>query len=145
MTLIEVVIAIVIMGIVGATLIGLLARMSSQSAANLLSIQRTSLAGAYLDEILARSFDCASPAAGRANFDCVSDYDGIDDGIDEAPTDRYGNTVANLGGFRVQVSAGPNAAGLGAIPAAETLLVRVRVTDPFGEQTVLGGFKTRHP
>lgn len=141
MTLIEVVIAIVIMGIVGATLIGLLARMSSQSAANLLSIQRTSLAGAYLDEILARSFDCASPAAGRANFDCVSDYDGID----EAPTDRYGNTVANLGGFRVQVSAGPNAAGLGAIPAAETLLVRVRVTDPFGEQTVLGGFKTRHP
>lgn len=141
MTLIEVVVAIVIIAGVGGTVLALLAGMSRQSAATLLDAQRASIAGAYLEEIVAQPFTCSGPAAGRAGFNCVGNYHGMD----EAPTDRFGNVVTALAGYRVQVSAQPSVFGLGSIPAGDVLLVTVTVTDPFGGRSVLSGFRTRHP
>jgi prepilin-type N-terminal cleavage/methylation domain-containing protein len=139
MTLIEVVIATVIIAIAGSTIVGLLASMARHSADAMSQAQSTSIARAYLNEILARSFQCSGTPALRRDFDCVGRYHGLD----EPPTDRFGTAIPNLSGYRVQVTVSPVA--LGPISAADARLIVVTVTDAFGGRTVLSGIKTDHP
>jgi type II secretory pathway pseudopilin PulG len=138
-TLIEVVIATVIIAAVGGTIVGVLSTMARNSAASMTQAQSTSIANAYLQEILSRSFTCTGAPILRRDFNCVAHYNGID----EAPTDRFGNPVPNLGNYRVRVSVVQSA--IGPIPAADVRRVTVTVNDPFGGATVLGGIKTNHP
>lgn len=142
-TLIELVVAIVIITAAAGTIVGLLAFMSRSSADAMVQAQTASIANAYLNEILARSFADPDgiPDAGRANADDVDDYPGCLP--DTLVRDRYGNAVANLGDYRVAVVI--TQPGLGAVPAAQTRLVQVTVTSPLGDFTRLGVFKTQHP
>lgn len=93
-TLIEMVITIVILGIALSALISSLSSGISQSATPLWESRSLELTQAYLDEILAMKFDGAQPIGGgvvsgvcaistdgqsRANFDDVDDYDGLND------------------------------------------------------------------
>jgi hypothetical protein len=59
------------------------------------------------------------------------------------PADRFGNSIAALANYRISVSV--QAASLGAISALNCRRITVTVTDPFGDQVVLTGFKTAHP
>lgn len=93
-TLIEMVITIVILGIALSALISSLSSGISQSATPLWESRSLELTQAYLDEILAMKFDGAQPLGGgvvsgvcaistdgqsRANYDDVDDYDGLND------------------------------------------------------------------
>lgn len=93
-TLIEMVIAIVILGIALSALISSLSSGISQSATPLWESRSLELTQAYLDEILAMKFDGTQPLGGgvvsgvcaissdgqsRANYDDVDDYDGLND------------------------------------------------------------------
>ncbi len=86
MTLVELVISIVIIGIAAAALYSAMAAITGRSADPLLRQQSLAIAEAYLEEILLQPFldpatgsQCPSPPASRAAFDNVCDYAGLAD------------------------------------------------------------------
>jgi type II secretory pathway pseudopilin PulG len=125
-TLIELVVAITIIAMASATIVGLLAFMSRNSAEGMSAAQRASFANAYLTRTLGENFDDVDSHVTAAGSP-------ISDGLNIELPDLEGWEV------RVEVS--------------DTLLngdatakhIRVTVTDPFGEWTVLSGIKTQHP
>ena len=137
-TLVELVIAIVVVAIAVASVLGLLSEISVRTAAAMTATQAESIASAYLDEALSKAFtdpDLA-PEVGRQNLDDVGDYNFVDNGA----RDAAGNLVPGLNQYTVQISAG--LAALGAIPDA--IQVDVRVTAPNGTISLLTGFRTNY-
>jgi MSHA pilin protein MshD len=115
--------------------------MSKRSAEEMTRTQSVALAESYLNEILSQSFnDPGGPAEmGRSDFDDVTDYV-MNNAV---PADRFGTPIAALANYRVSVSVTPTS--LGTITALNCRLIKVTVTDPFGDVVVLSGFKTAHP
>jgi MSHA pilin protein MshD len=139
MTLIEVVVAIVIIGLAGAALVGTLSYLSGTGNTSMLQAQAQSIANAYLTEILGKAF--VDPNVGgetlRAQFDDINDYNGLDT---PAASDELGNAAGN---FRVRVSV--VAGALGAVPAADVRRIDVTVDYGNGSQVIASGYRTRHP
>ncbi len=134
-TLIELVIAIVVIAIAVTSVLGLLSSIAVRSAGAMGATQAASIAGAYLDEALSKSFqDTNGPEVGRQNFDDVMDYNFTDAGV----RDATGALVPGLDQYTVQVTA--NSVALGAVPNA--VRIDVRVTAPNGNVTRLSGFRT---
>jgi MSHA pilin protein MshD len=149
-TLIELIVAIVIIAGAAGTIVGLLAAMSGNSANAMSQVQSASIANAYLDEILARSFaDPGGPVeAGRADADDVGDYRNASVLPDTLVRDRQGVALAEFANYRVAVAVTQpswTVAGWPAIPGANVWQVTVRVTSPTGEVTQLVGLKSKHP
>lgn len=128
MTLIELIIAIVVIGICVASVLALLSAISVRSASVLARTQATSVATSYLEFILAQSF---------AN---IGSYDGIDR---LGPLDATGTPVAGLQRYRVQVSAQGATLGAGADSTA-AMRVDVIVTDPTGAAISITGYRTNY-
>ncbi len=128
MTLIELVIAIAVISMAAATIIGLLGFISRSSAAGMTRAQSTTVANAYLQDILRRSFD---------------DVDDFDGRIDHGVVDALGNTIAGLENYTVAIDV--SSAGIANLSSNDAHLVTVTVTDPLGESVVLSGFRARHP
>lgn len=139
MTLVELVIAIVIIGIAGAALFSAMASITGRSADPMLRQQSLMLAEAYLEEILAQAYvdPGATATCGRACFDDVADYDGLND---KPPRDALDNVVTQLLEYRVQVRVTNDtlADGAATVPAR---YAEVRVTDPAGQELILGGYR----
>ncbi|WP_256659182.1 prepilin-type N-terminal cleavage/methylation domain-containing protein [Pseudomonas sp. A-1] len=144
MTLVELVIAIVIVGIAAAALYSAMASIGGRSADPMLRQQSLAVAEAYLEEILARDFldpashaQCPAPPVARADFDNVCDYAGLDDagahGADGAP-------IAGLQGYRVRVAVAPQV--FNGLSTAAALQVVVTVEAPDGQQLTLSGWRT---
>jgi MSHA pilin protein MshD len=145
MTLVELVISIVIIGIAAAALFSAMAAITGRSADPLLRQQSLAIAEAYLEEILLQPFldsggaVCPAPPASRASYDNVCDYDGLSD---NGARDARGQAIAALASYRVQVAVTAQAwAGLA---AGDVLRVQVTVTDPAGQPLALDGFRTRY-
>ena len=145
MTLVELVITIVIIGIAAAALFSAMAAITGRSADPMLRQQSLAIAESYLEEILLQPFldpsnaVCPAPPASRASYDNVCDYNGVND---NGARDARGQAIAALAGYRVQVSVAPQAwAGLAATNA---LYVQVTVTDPAGQTLQLGSYRTRY-
>ena len=145
MTLVELVITIVIVGIAAAALYSAMAAIGGRSADPMLRQQSLAIAEAYLEEILLQPFldpsnaVCPAPPASRANFDNVCDYNGLND---SGARDARGQAIAALVNYRVQVAVTPQAwAGLA---ASDALLVQVSVTDPAGQVLRLDGYRARY-
>lgn len=145
MTLVELVISIVIIGIAAAALYSAMAAITGRSADPLLRQQSLSIAEAYLEEILLQPFldssgaVCPAPPASRASYDNVCDYDGLND---NGARDARGQAISALASYRVQVEVTAQAwAGLA---ASDVLRVQVTVTDPAGQPLSLDGFRTRY-
>lgn len=145
MTLVELVITIVIVGIAAAALYSAMAAIGGRSADPMLRQQSLAIAEAYLEEILLQPFldpsnaVCPAPPASRANFDNVCDYNGLND---NGARDARGQAIAALANYRVQVTVTPQAwAGLA---ASDALLVQVSVTDPAGQVLRLDGYRARY-
>lgn len=138
MTLVELVITIVIIGIAAAALFSAMASITARSADPMLRQQSLMLAEAYLEEILAQAY--ADPGAtstcGRACFDDVTDYHGLND---KPPRDALDNVLTQLLGYRLQVSVSDKSLTDGATVPAR--YVEVRVTDPAGQELILGGYR----
>ena len=146
MTLVELVITIVIIGIAAAALFSAMAAITGRSADPLLRQQSLSIAEAYLEEILLQAYldpgtgtVCPPAPASRIQFDNVCDYAGLDD---VGARNARGNAIAALGGYRVQVNVTPQA--LGGLPASDVLHVQIDVLDPGGQSLRLDGYRARY-
>ncbi|MDT8439254.1 MAG: type II secretion system protein [Wenzhouxiangellaceae bacterium] len=106
-TLIETIVALVLIGVAGAVLLRTFIGPLAASADPQIRAQARSIASAYMDEILLRRFGTGSDCVGtgRANWETIGCYANLD----QAPTDQLGNPIAGLGAYRVQTSV--NAAG----------------------------------
>ena len=118
------------------------------SADPVIQQQATTIAEAYLEEIMLRSFDDPQGGetgndegeAGRADYDDVKDYRSLASG---PAADQFGNPVAALSAYTVTVTV-TNAA-LGGLPVADSLRVDVNVSHPAIDDILLSGFRTRYP
>jgi MSHA pilin protein MshD len=137
-TLVELVIAIVVIAIAVTSVLGLLSAVSVRSAGAMTSTQAASIASAYLDEALSKAYQDPDlvPEAARANFDDVRDYNFVDNGA----RDANGNAIPGLEQYTVQISA--VLAPLGAVPDA--IRVDVQVTTANGTVSLLTGFRTSY-
>ena len=136
-TLVELVIAIVVIAIAITAVLGLLSSIAIRSAGAMSATEAASIAGAYLEEALSKAYqDTNGPEVGRQNFDDLLDYNFTDNGV----RDALGNPVAGLAQYTVTISSTP--AALGAVPNA--IRVDVRVTAPNGTVTRLSGFRTNY-
>jgi len=113
-TLIELVVAIVIITMIASTIIGLLAKMSKGSAETMSHSQAVNIASSYINRALGDSY------ANVMNYNGQTSYEG---------DYRVDTFVANvtLGG-----------------PPVQSRRVQVRVTDPWGTEVWLTGFKANH-
>ena len=136
-TLVELVIAITVIAIAVASVLGLLSSISMRSASAMHATQAATIASAYLDEALSKAYPHTIGPGARAAFDDVGDYNFTDVGA----RDASGNPVAGLGQYTVQVSTASPVA-LGAV--ANAIRVDVRVTAPDGATTLLSGFRTSY-
>ncbi|WP_313285186.1 prepilin-type N-terminal cleavage/methylation domain-containing protein [Stutzerimonas kunmingensis] len=137
MTLVELVITIVIIGIAAAALYSAMAAITGRSADPMLRQQSLAIAEAYLEEIELQAFAPQANAAcspARACFNDVRDYAGLS----EAPHDAFGIAIADLAGYNVAVSVnGPDAWS-----GVQALRIDVSVTDPSGATLQLSGYRT---
>lgn len=152
MTLVELVISIVIIGIAVAALYTAMASITGRSADPMLRQQALAIAEAYLEEISLQAFPASStcPAsangAGRGTFDDVCDYNGLSyPGAQPlAPRNAFANApIEGLEAYRVQVSV--TASALHDLGAADALRILVTVTDPAGQELALVGYRARYP
>lgn len=145
MTLVELVITIVIIGIAAAALFTAMSTITARSADPMLRQQSLYIAEAYMEEILAKAFfdpvtrdQCPSPPSERKDFDNVCDFDGWSDvggalGINSQP-------ISGLSGYDVSVTITP--AELNGIGLDRALLITVEVRDPADQRLTLSGWRT---
>lgn len=140
MTLVELVITIVVLGIAAAALFSAMAAITGRSADPMLRQQSLAIAEAYLEEISLQAFSDppGGDTCGRACFDDVGDYAGLI----EAPHDAQDNAIDELASYRVQVTV--SAQPLGSPSAVSALRIRVSVTDPADQQLLLDGYRTAY-
>jgi MSHA pilin protein MshD len=142
MTLIELVIAIVVVAIAVSAILGVLSRNVEHSADAMIMSQAVSIAEAYMEEVSLKAFadpDGIDGEALRADFDDADDYAGL---VDNGAYDQFGNAIAGLAGYTVSVAVGPSTA-LPGIGGADALRIDVRVAYAPYIDYVLSAYKTR--
>lgn len=146
-SLIELIMFIVIVSIAVAGVVQVMSRVTASSADPMLRKQAIAVAESVLEEIELKVF--TKPAGGfagpftlanRANFDTVTDYNGLTTGVAGITSASTGAAVANLGTYNFNVAVVP--AALGAIPAAASVLITVTVTDPRGQIVQISAYRT---
>lgn len=147
MTLVELILAIALAGLMVAGLMSSYSTVASRSADPMIRTQTVALAESFLEEALLKPFldpatasRCpSSPGGNRDNFDNVCDYNGYNASTITLPN---GSAVTSLSGYSVQISVGDIASGeLGGIESHCALKVTVSITNPLHETTVLNGYR----
>ena len=168
LTLIELLVFIVIVGIAANAMLAVFGSLTRNSASLLPDKQALAIASSMMNEILAQPFTfcdpndiraatatsatisptgCASllenmgpePGETRTTFDNVNDYNGL---VLNPVSNPGGVAVPGLPGYTVQVSV-VGAGAFPGVPAAETLRVTVSVTAPNGTVARLDGVRMR--
>lgn len=101
-TLVEFVIAIVVIAIAAAVLLRAFVTPIVGSTDPQRVVQARAIAGSYLDEILLREYgagpgDCTGPT--RSTYETIWCYDGLN----QSPTDQFGNAIGALSDYTVSV------------------------------------------
>ena len=147
MSLIELVVAIVVVSICLTGAFALVDATVRRSVDPMLERQSTSIAEAYLEEILQQAYfdpddgtPCPAPEAERSLFDNVCDYDGLSEA---GARDQTGAAVSGLDGYRVSVSV-DRASRLGDLAGDEFVLrIDVTVMDPLGRPVLFSAYRTK--
>ncbi len=139
-TLIEIVVAIVVLTIAVCGSMAALSAISVQSADAMVTEQATAVASAYLNEVLQKPFGAFDGKTTRSTLDVVDDYNGL---TNVGVRDQRGTLVSGLSQYTVTVSVGPGT--LGSVPAAEVREVDVKVVHSSGVTVVLSGYRTKYP
>ena len=152
-TLIELIVALVIVGIAVAGVVTVYVSTVRRSADPMIQQQVQFLAEAYLEEILLKKFSdpetglvCSGAVeAGRALFDNVCDYNGL---VNSPPQNQFGVALAGLTGYTVSVVVDAGGTvdlnGLNNAPAVRVLRVDVTVTSPNNVVSTLSGYRTNY-
>jgi MSHA pilin protein MshD len=126
-TLVELIVALVIMGVALAGMVAVYTATTRSSTDPVIVQQMQAIADNMMEEILMKPFAVTPGPGPRINFNDVRDYDKYDSGT-QGVTDVEGNVIAGLERYRVQVTV-VTSGGLPNVPAADALLVTVTVTD----------------
>ena len=146
MSLIELVVAIVVIAICLTGAFALVDTTTRRSVDPMLERQATSIAEAYLEEILQQAYldpddgaVCPAPEAQRSLFDNVCDYGGLDE---VGARDQTGALVPGLENYRVAIAI-DSKAKLGALTGSTVVLrIDVTVSDPLGRPVRLSAYRT---
>lgn len=139
-TLVELIMTIVIVGVAVAGILVVFTNTIVKSADPMIQHQAIAIAEAYMEEILLRPFTPGPGTGTRADYDDIFDYDGLSG----APADQFG-TPLGLAGYTVTVSvAASPAEGLGAIPGADVARINVTVTHTSGVNMTLTSYRTNY-
>ena len=147
-TLVELIIAIVI---VSAALAGLVAAFTAANRASVdpvITQQMLAIGESMMEEVLLKPFDVAAdevtPPA-RADFNDVRDFDPSDDAnpgfASTGIRDIDGNAIDGLDSYNVSVRVNRNGVALGNVAAGDALRVTVTVTHG-AQQLALTGWRT---
>jgi MSHA pilin protein MshD len=142
-TLIELIVAVTVVGIAAATILGAIAAVGRHSADPMLQQQAIAIAQAYLDEIGQRWVvdpNGTPPNTGRGSWDLVDQYNGL---VDVGAKDQFGNAIAALSAYTVSVSVSQTSA-LPGIAAAAARRVDVTVTNGPAVNVTLSGYRTAY-
>ncbi len=142
MTLVELIIAIVVIAIAVSAVLGVLTRNVQHSADAMVIRQAAAIAEAYLEEVSLKPFvdpDGIDGEAARTDFDDVDDYNGL---VDAGAVDQFGNPIVALADYTVSVTVTPSSA-LPNVPLADALRVDVNVVRLPYVDFVLTGYRTR--
>jgi MSHA pilin protein MshD len=148
-TLIELIVALVIVGVALAGMVAVYTATTRSSVDPVIVQQMQAIADNMMEEILMKPFappegSTVTAASGRFNYDQVSNYDGYGQGL-TGIRDVEGNVIPGLERYTVLVSV--KQAALGNIPSKDALRVIVTVTAPGADPNlpqpiVLTGWRT---
>jgi MSHA pilin protein MshD len=147
-TLIEIIITIIVISISATALLSVFSSMIRGSADPLIQQQATTIAEAYMEEIMLRAFEdpqvaesgAAEAGETRPNYDDVQDYNSL--GTNQV-RDQNNNPVAALSAYGVTVVVAGDT--LNTVPAGAAMRVDVTVTHPAIADILLSGYRTRYP
>jgi MSHA pilin protein MshD len=143
-TLVELIISIVVIGVALAGVLLVIVRNTQASADPMIWHQAVAIAEAYLEEILTKEFadPGGPPIEGRATYDNVADYNGL---TDNGARDQTNTPIAGLEAYTVNVQVVAVAAGeLPGVAPADALRVQVTVTPPHGGAITISGYRTNY-
>ena len=148
-TLIEIIVTIVAIGISATALLSVFSSMIRGSADPVIQQQATTIAEAYMEEIMLRAFEdpqvaesgIAEAGETRPNYDDVQDYNSL--GTNQV-RDQNNNPVTALSAYGVTVLVERDDA-LNTVPEAAAMRVDVTVTHPAIADILLSGYRTRYP
>jgi MSHA pilin protein MshD len=159
-TLVELVLAIAIVGVAVAAAMSVVVTLTRHSADPMTGQQAQLIAEAYLEEILLKRFYdpntgtvCPAPEGTRGEYNNVCDYRNI---AAQAPASQSGAAIAALAAYRVTVTVSPNpgtptaAINLGPLSndygagLIRVLRVDVEVTGPGDTVARLTGYRTNY-
>ena len=126
-TLIELVIAIVIISIASSAVLMALSTSVAQSADPMIRHQAVAIAEAYLEEISLKSFvdpDGVDGEGSRDLYDDVDDYNGL---VDNGARNQFNVAIADLSDYTVSVTVTASSA-LPSIAATDLFLINVQIT-----------------
>ena len=125
-TLIELVIAIVIISIAVSAILMVMSMTVGHSADPMIRYQAVAIAEAYLEEISLKSFADPDGVDGEANrtlYDDVDDYNGL---VDVGARNQFDAALPGLGNYTVSVTVTQSA--FSGIAASDNYLINVTVT-----------------
>lgn len=152
MTLVELVIFIVVVGLGVAGILLVMNFTTGRSADPMVREQANLIAESYLEEILTKKFVdpssntvCPAPPPNRSNYDNVCDYNGLSN---NGARDQFNNPVSGLEGYSVSAAVtGDGTVTLNNINntgAVRVLRVDVTVTGPADTTVRLAGYRTNY-
>jgi MSHA pilin protein MshD len=141
-TLIEVVVAIVIVAMAATAILGAMASITMRGAETMVRQQAVAVAEAYLEEILLQpvAFPGGVVPTTRATFNDEDQYNALSD---VGAHDQFGNAIAFLSGYNVSVAVTQTTALTG-IAAAQARQINVTVTDPNGVTVRVTGYRANY-
>jgi MSHA pilin protein MshD len=139
-TLVELVVAMVIVGVALAGLVSVYNRASIASTDPLITQQMLAIGETMMEEVMLKPYESTTGTKStRAQFDALDDYANY---AKQAVTDVDGNAIAGLERYRVAVTVGPAGQPLPGIATAD--VKRIVVTVWNGNQNlVLTGWRTK--
>jgi MSHA pilin protein MshD len=146
-TLVELIIAIVIISVALTGTMLAISLTSKYSADPMTNRQASAIAQAYLDEILTQafptSFPCGTPpSGGRSTYTNICDYQGLSN---TGAQDQYGNPISGLGSYNVAVNIDGTTAALGTLtPGTQVVRVDVTVTRNLMPTLIISGYRTNY-
>lgn len=134
LTLVELVISMVLIGIAVAGILSVITQTTRHSADPMIQHQAVAIAEAYLEEILTKSYTAQPGGGSRANFDDIDDYDGL---ADSGAEDQFGNPIAGLDSYNVAVTVTDTT-----LSGVNAKRIDVRVTHTNMVDLTLSGYRT---
>ena len=141
-TLVELIVSIVVIGVALAGVMVVIVRNTSASADPMIWHQAVIVGEAYLEEILTKNFTADGVEASRDLYDDSWDYNTIV--AESPPRDQNGNQILALAGYTVNVQVATEALNDITLASGNAVRVQVTVTTPAGGNVVVSGYKTNY-